>query len=95
MKKRKEHKFWSTQPVPQFEIEEEGEDEEVEEERKGGKEDAGAKTADEGEDDEGDLDDGDGPIDDPSKTAANVRKEGYDLPPGYEWDEVDVDTQEG
>ena len=95
VKKRKEHKFWSTQPVPQFEIEEEGEDEEVEEERKGGKEDAGAKTADEGEDDEGDLDDGDGPIDDPSKTAANVRKEGYDLPPGYEWDEVDVDTQEG
>jgi glycylpeptide N-tetradecanoyltransferase len=95
VKKRKEHKFWSTQPVPQFEIEEEGEDEEEGKEGKGGKEDAGAKTADEGEDDEGDLDDGDGPIDDPSKTAANVRKEGYDLPPGYEWDEVDVDTQEG
>ena len=94
VKKRKEHKFWSTQPVPQFEIEEEGEDEEVKE-GKGGKEDAGAATADEGEDDEGDLDDGDGPIDDPSKTAANVRKEGYDLPPGYEWDEVDVETQEG
>ena len=64
---KKEHKFWSTQPVPQFEIKED--------------------TREDGED-------VDGPID-PSKTVADVRKEGYDLPPGYEWDEVDVETQEG
>ena len=31
----------------------------------------------------------------PSKTVADVPKEGYGLPPGYEWDEVDVETQEG
>ena len=27
--------------------------------------------------------------------VADILKEGYDLPPGYEWDEVDVETQEG
>ena len=67
---KREHKFWSTQPVPQF-VDGRRAKEEAEEE------------------------DADGPIDDSSKTVADVPKEGYGLPPGYEWDEVDVETQEG
>jgi glycylpeptide N-tetradecanoyltransferase len=69
---KREHKFWSTQPVPQFV-------------------DGGGRRAREEEEEE----DADGPIDDSSKTVADVPKEGYGLPPGYEWDEVDVETQEG
>jgi len=67
---KREHKFWSTQPVPQF---------------------VDGRRAREEEEEE----DVDGPIDDSSKTVADVPKEGYGLPPGYEWDEVDVETQEG
>jgi glycylpeptide N-tetradecanoyltransferase len=65
---RKEHRFWSTQPVPKIEDEAAAAVE------------VAAKPAH-------------GPIDEP-KTPAQVRQEPYNMPPGFQWCELDLTAAE-
>lgn len=108
---KKEHKFWSTQPVMQFDsVSNDDDDDDVGRNttrvisrrsanlvgrNSGDSTDDTMTTAKNDDNDDGYEDNNDDGAIEQKRAVEDVRTKGFDLPPGYIWDEVDVDTQTG